>query len=147
MAEAYKSVKEIQPAPVLEDRITLELTPDEAATLARVCQLIGGDPSDSPRRHMEAINAALRGAGVRAVDHCVMASNGAIYFKTYPKSADEPFRVGDRVRIVEAAFTSRKNGAVGYICDLDLPDKNAPYRVDVGNDERHWARRVERVGD
>lgn len=59
MAKAEKSRVEVV---TVEDGVTLHLSMAEAKTLAAVGTKIGGDPDDTPRRHMDAINKALQEA-------------------------------------------------------------------------------------
>jgi hypothetical protein len=47
--------------------ISLELTLDEATTLADIMSRVGGSPSTSRRGHTAAIYETLRAAGVKAV--------------------------------------------------------------------------------
>ncbi len=41
----------------------LLLTGEEATALLVVCELVGGDPEKTPRRHIDAIRRALEAAG------------------------------------------------------------------------------------
>jgi len=49
--------------PPTEPEIQLTLTKAEAETLRAVCNRVGGDPSTSRRRHVDAISTALSNIG------------------------------------------------------------------------------------
>ncbi|MER6086554.1 hypothetical protein [Streptomyces bluensis] len=71
MAEAQKISKTI-----VEHKINLTLSIEEAETLMAVGAKIGGDPQHSPRKHYAAVVHALTKAGVR----------------TYMQGNDHPFK-------------------------------------------------------
>ena len=58
--------------------VILELTENEASTLARILCQVGG-PSNTRRRHADAIRIALNVAGVE--ESSSDFSSGSIYFK------------------------------------------------------------------
>ena len=66
------------------DRIRLEMSIQEARTLKQVCNLIGGDPMQSARMHMDAINEGLVKANISTAHHPLIREyNGplaSIYF-------------------------------------------------------------------
>ena len=71
------------------ETITLDLTPKEAGTLAVVLARVGGDPVNSPRKHIRSINGALSSARVGfstgEANSLVYDGFGAIYFHDYRK--------------------------------------------------------------
>lgn len=73
---------------------TLELTPEEAATMAIVTEMIGGDPETSLRHHTDSISNKLsfergREFGVSWREHgIVFARSSSIYFQ--PGSRTSP---------------------------------------------------------
>lgn len=86
---------------VEEVTVTLTLNKDEARTLAHVLGLVGGSPTDSPRRHVSPISSALRSVGFDCVgslssDWPFQSRNAAIWFKDDfdfggdPWAADNP---------------------------------------------------------
>jgi hypothetical protein len=60
---------------------------------------------------------------------------------------DSPVKVGDKVRIVKAAFDSSYNGRTGILDQIDEYDHNAHYRVSFSDGDYDWATTVERVYD
>lgn len=97
MAKATIKPEEVITTPAT---VTLELSLDEAATLAVIALFIGGSPTDSPLKFMNQISTALDSAGINpymrdragsradefrelkseAVDQ---ESRGAIYFANF----------------------------------------------------------------
>jgi hypothetical protein len=68
--------------------VTLILSEDEARTLLAVGSRVGGCPSQSPRRHIDSVNGALRSAlGVRGTsdtaEHRLIVRGDSIHFKDY----------------------------------------------------------------
>lgn len=61
MAECVKTER---PVTVHAPRYLLTLTPEEASVLRAIFYRIGGSPTDSPRRYVEAMSRALIDAGV-----------------------------------------------------------------------------------
>lgn len=67
MATAEKKTEKVARTVEVQEEVTtytLVLTEEEAKALYRVTDFIGGVPSTSPRRHTDAIRAALREADV-----------------------------------------------------------------------------------
>ncbi len=64
------------------DRIRLEMSIEEARTLKQVCNLIGGDPLHSARRHMDALNRGLIQSAINEASHPLTDKfkRGSIYF-------------------------------------------------------------------
>jgi ATP-dependent exoDNAse (exonuclease V) alpha subunit len=60
---------------------------------------------------------------------------------------DRPIKVGDKVRIVRAAYDRYYNGYVGVVSDIDENDMTGHYRVNLTNGDYEWATTVERVND
>lgn len=68
MVQAYKKQVEVPQPPVIEPRVLLELTLDEAATLLWVTRFIGGNP-EGRRRHIDALRVALSRIDVPVLAH------------------------------------------------------------------------------
>jgi len=71
--------------------VTLELTLEEARTLAVMCAKVGGSDgdfgrADSPRRHVDSVFDALDAVGVIYADspEYELADKGGFYFSDYP---------------------------------------------------------------
>jgi len=69
--------------------VTLELSEEEARTLAAVLSYVGGCPTDSPRKHTDAVLEALTesaglGSFVGTVEHNLADPERGIYFRNYP---------------------------------------------------------------
>jgi hypothetical protein len=60
---------------------------------------------------------------------------------------DGPVKVGDKVRIIKAAFNDGYNDRIGHVNEIDEHDNNAHYRVSFSDGDYDWARTVERVYD
>ena len=63
-----------------ETTITLVLTRDEAETLKRVANCIGGSPQTTRRSHMDSIITALHGLGIETPDVKLLPHACSIYF-------------------------------------------------------------------
>lgn len=59
MATAEKVMSVVRMEPVMELRVKLDLSADEARTIHDLFQFIGGSPSKSRRKHLDAISQAL----------------------------------------------------------------------------------------
>jgi len=86
MAEATKDTKVIR-----EEVVTLKLSKDEAEALTAVLAKIGGDSHETPRKHTQAVSAALTEAGVRpfhtGADHPFNKLSGGLSFSRSAKGA------------------------------------------------------------
>ena len=82
MAQAERTTKTVQHVITTEEPvIILELTPEEAAGLKCMMQRIGGNPDNSIRKHSDAINDALVGAGITWQKTSCHDNADSIYFK------------------------------------------------------------------
>jgi hypothetical protein len=65
--------------------VTLELTLEEARTLAVVLSRVGGDCWDSPRKHTLAVGGALAGIGIEwdSAAEGILLSNNILHFSDY----------------------------------------------------------------
>ena len=72
--------------------VTLQLTCEEANTLAVILWQVGGSPSKSPRKDAESISQALRAIGIdydHQVAYKLLRSNTTgIIFNEYPEEDD-----------------------------------------------------------
>ena len=92
---ASATIRSIQPQPIIES-VTLELTLEEARTLAVVCAKVGGgigglSVNYSPRRHIASVLNTLEDVGIAYEDtpeYCLvdrdMEHYQGIYFNNYP---------------------------------------------------------------
>lgn len=62
------------------DGVVLELTQDEAQFVVDLLGAVGGSPTGSRRRHADAVDAALRKAGVIRAYGGPDDKRGAVYF-------------------------------------------------------------------
>ncbi|WP_035800352.1 hypothetical protein [Kitasatospora mediocidica] len=147
--KSFREVKKMVEVDVHEDVITMTLSREEAETLRFLFEKIGGSPTNSPRRHIDAMKIALSGAGAIRSELAIQSGRfDAIYFKDYPKSekpADEsPLKVGDRVRVT----SSRCRGDVGVLRRIDADDPDLTYMVYVDTyADTRWVHSVERVSE
>lgn len=77
---AGRTVTDVDRTVVTEEKVTLELTPDEAQFLRDVLYRVGG-PTDSRRRHSDDIAEALQRVGVERLDGTDVVEDSAIYFR------------------------------------------------------------------
>lgn len=154
-----KTVKVEKVVKATEDVIALELTKDEAETLAVILCKVGGSPSYSPRGHADSIQGALVEVGVMANEYdfydlpaySLVERGSGITFKGYPetKANDRPIEVGDRVKILDVRFVenpSRFVNRVGTVSHIDPRDRVLTYEVEFEDNTAIWAKSVERVG-
>ena len=75
--------------------VTLELTLDEARTLAVVLARVGGDPDHSPRKHGQSVSDALESVHISssgAPEHGLISRGvgtgvgASLYFDDYPEA-------------------------------------------------------------
>lgn len=74
---------EIPPKPVEPDvKFVLELTPEEAETLVILSGCVGGNPSNTRRKHTNAICNALLATGIQrpSFEKTVKTHRGSIWF-------------------------------------------------------------------
>lgn len=72
----------------LNNLVDLLLTAEEADCLAAVLSRVAGSPTDSPRKHQQAVTQALQGIGLEynKTDADGML-NGTLHFRDYPPLA------------------------------------------------------------
>lgn len=74
--------KLIPPVPVTPN-VQLELTPEEAQTLLDITRNIGGNPTETRRKHSDSIASALRSVGYTSNSRPYdIESNSSFYFLT-----------------------------------------------------------------
>lgn len=74
----------VNPEPQPEISITLNLTRRDAEALRGLCRVIGGCPTNSPRRIFNLIDARLEEAGYKKNDSCFRdGEDQGVYFRDY----------------------------------------------------------------
>ena len=93
----------------IRDGVTLNLSEEEAATLAAILAYVGGDPTKSARRHASAVSRALQDAGhhfargLAEEFHNRIGAQLGITFENNP----EPFKPG--------YFRDRRDGEIAWL--------------------------------
>jgi hypothetical protein len=111
--------------PATEESITLTLSVAEASFLAAVLDLVGGSPTNSPRRYAPPIINALSSAGVERMDASTLSQGRRIQFGDDETPTPETFKFeGQTLRY----------GVLYRDCDGD----EAEFRYNQGVTERRW---------
>lgn len=97
MATATKKNVEI-PQPVLHTRVTLDLSLNEAETLAIIMARIGGDPDNSRRKYCDQIRFALKDVGITST---------SVYQQYRPfRDNDDEYRISHQIITTGMSFNS-----------------------------------------
>jgi hypothetical protein len=84
--------------------VWLRLTPEEARTVTAIAVRVGGSPFDSPRKHVDAITAALADVGHKwstsHAEYMALSDGSNLFFENYPKPvpAEPVYAPGDVIR-------------------------------------------------
>lgn len=111
--------------PATEESITLTLSVEEASFLAAVLDLVGGSPTNSPRRYAPPIINALSSAGVERMDASTLPRGRRIQFGDDETPTPETF---------EFEGQTLRYGVRYRDCDGD----EAEFRYNRGVTERRW---------